>query len=84
METKQHITKQSLVNEEMKRRFKKIPETNENGNNFPKSVGHNKSHSKREVHSDAGLPWETRKISIKQTNLTAEETKKRRTNKTQS
>ena len=31
--------------------------------NVPKSMGHSKSNSKREVYSSTNLPWETRKTS---------------------
>ena len=44
---------------------------------------HGKSTSKREVQNDTSLPWETRKISNKQPNLTPKGTRTRRTNKTQ-
>ena len=46
-------------------------------------MGGSKSNSKREVHSDTGLPEETRKISNKQPNLPPKRIRKR-TNKTQS
>ena len=48
-----------------------------------KSMRHSKSSSKREVHSDTGLPQETKKISYKQTKLPPKRILKR-TNKTQS
>ena len=51
--------------------------------NDPKSMGCNKSSSKREVYSYTILPHETRKILNKQPNLTPKGTRKRRTNKTQ-
>ena len=47
-------------------------------------MGCNKSSSKREVHSNTGLPQETGKISNKQPNLPPKRIRKRRTNKTQS
>ena len=47
-------------------------------------MGFRKSTSKREYHSDKGLPQETRKISNKQPNLSPKRIGKRRTNKTQS
>ena len=40
-------------------------ETNENENNNPKPVGHYKSSAKRKVHSNTGIPQETRKKSNK-------------------
>ena len=51
--------------------------------NFPKSMGQNKSSSKREVYSDIGIPQETRKIS---NNLTCQlkELEKEKKNKAQS
>ena len=54
--------------------------------NDPKSVGCNKSSSKREVYSDSdtSLCQEIRKISNKQPNFTPKGTRKRRTKKTQS
>ena len=39
----------------------KLLETNENGNNNPKSMRHSKNSSKRKVYSDTGLPQETSK-----------------------
>ena len=42
-----------------------------------KSIGCSKSGIKREVHSNTGLPQETRKISNKYSNLTPKETRKR-------
>ena len=42
---------------------------------------HNKSNSKRQVHSDTGLPQETTKISNKNLNLHLNEIEKRRTSK---
>ena len=44
---------------------------------------YSKSHSKREVYSNTGLPQQTRKISNKQANSTPKGTGKRRTNKAQ-
>ena len=52
--------------------------------NIPKSVGGSKNSSKREVHSDKGLPQETRKISNKQSKLIPKGTRERWTNKAQS
>ena len=48
----------------------------------PKSIGHSKSSSKREVHININLPLETRNISGRKP--TAKATTERRTNKTQS
>ena len=49
----------------------------------PRSMGHRKSSSKREVYSNTSLFQETRKISNKQHNRTHKGARKR-TNKTQS
>ena len=48
------------VIEEMKRKIKKFPETNDN-ENMTKLIGCSKSSSKREVYSNTILPQETRK-----------------------
>ena len=48
--------------------------------NIVKTKGYRKSSSKREVHSNTGLPQETRKIPNKQSYFTPKETRKRRTN----
>ena len=53
-------------------------------NNFPKSMEHSRSSSKREIHSNTISPQERRKISNKQSNPTLKTTRGRRTNKTQS
>ena len=45
------------------------------------SVGYNKSSSKREVHSNTGLPQEIIKISNKQPNISPKKIGKRETNK---
>ena len=48
------------VHEQIKEEIKKYLETNENKHNFPKSMGHSKSSSKKE---DTSQPEKTRKIS---------------------
>ena len=48
----------------------------------PKSMGCNKSSSKREVYSNTILPQETRNSSNKQPNLTPKSIRERRTKKT--
>ena len=70
------LLKNQWVNGEVGKYLK----TNENGNNFPNSIGCSKISSQREVYSNTGLPQETRKSQIN--NLTYH--LKRRTNKTQS
>ena len=45
--------------------------------NNPKSVGYSESSSKGEIHSNTGLPQETRKISNKQSNIIFKGTRKR-------
>ena len=47
-------------------------------------MGCSKSSSKREEHSDTGLPQENRNIANKQPNFTPKETRKRRKNKRES
>ena len=49
--------------------------------NIPKSMGCSKSSSKREGHSNTGLPQDIRKILNKQSNFTPKGTRKRRKNK---
>ena len=52
------------ITEEIKEGIKKYLETSRNEkNDDPKSMGHSKGSSKREVYSDTSLPQETRKIS---------------------
>ena len=58
------------VNNEIKKEIKKYLETNENERNNPKPMGHSESSHRREVHSIAGLPKGSRKISNKQPNTT--------------
>ena len=48
----------------------------------PKPMGCSKSSFKREVYSYTRVPQETRKIPNKQSNLTSNGTRERRTNKT--
>ena len=59
METKQHTTEQSMGKQRNKRDQEYLETWN---HNFPKSMRHSKSSSKKEVHSDIDLPQETRKI----------------------
>ena len=51
---------------------------------FPKCMRTSQWSSKREAHSNTGVPQETRKISNKQPNLQPKIIRKRRTNKTRS
>ena len=54
------------ITEEIKKEIKVCIETNENEkHNNPKPVGHYKSSAKRKVHSNTGIPQETRKKSNK-------------------
>ena len=58
METKQHATKKNQwVTDAIKEEIEKYLETTSQ-----MSMGGSKSSSKREVHSDTGLPQEIRKI----------------------
>ena len=52
------------ITEEIKKEIKICIETNENENN-QKPVGYYKSHAKGKVHSNTGIPQETRKKSNK-------------------
>ena len=64
METKQHATKEQMGQRSNQRGNQKISLNNQNWKqNTPKSMGCSKSSSKKELHSDKGLPQETRKIS---------------------
>ena len=63
METKQHATKKPNVST-MKSKNQKIPRDKQQWkHNLTQSMGCSKSSFKREVHSNTGLPQETRKIS---------------------
>ena len=53
------------ITEEIKKEIKICIEMNENENNNPKPVGHGKSSPKGKVHSNTGIPQETRKKSNK-------------------
>ena len=53
----------------LKRHQKNLKNKKTKKHNLTKSMGCNKSISKGEVHSDTGLPQETRKVSNKQPNL---------------
>ena len=50
----------------------------------PKSIGYSKGSSKRNVYRHKNLPQDRRKISNKQSKLTSNRARKRKTNKTQS
>ena len=50
----------------------------------PKPVGHYKSSAKRKVHSNTGIPQETRKKSNKYPNSTPKATRKERNGEPQS
>ena len=53
------------ITEEIEKEIKICIEMNENGNNNAKPVGHCKSSAKEKVHSNTGIPQETRKKSNK-------------------
>ena len=64
MEAKQYATKQPTDHWRNQRENLKIPRDKWQWNHDdPKPMGHNKSHSKREVYSNTSLPQETKKIS---------------------
>ena len=85
MEAKQYVTEKPRDHWRNQRGNKKIPRDKwQWKHNTPKPMGCSKSSSKREVYSYTRLPQETRKISNKQSNLTPEGTRERRTSKTQS
>ena len=84
IETKQHGTKKPMGQGWNQRGNQKIPLHKwQWKHNLTKSMGCNKSSSKREVHSDTGLPQEIRKMLNKKPNLPSKRTRKRRI-KTQS
>ena len=64
------------VNEEIIGHTKRYLKTKEN-KNTPKSVKCSKSRTKKEVYGNTGLPQETRKISNKQSKLTAKAARER-------
>ena len=65
------------ITEEIKKEIKICIETNENENTATqKPMGHCKSSAKGKVHSNTGIPQETRKKSNKQPNSTPKATRK--------
>ena len=72
------------INDQIKTEIKQYMETNDNNNSTPKSVGHSQGHAKRKVYCNTSLPQERRTIPNKQSKLTINETRKRRTNEAQS
>ena len=71
------------ITEEIKEEIRKYLETKRKWkHDDPKPTGCSKSSSKREVYSNTILPYGTRKISNKQSNLTPKGTRER-TNKNQ-
>ena len=69
--------KKQWVSDEIRGNLK-IPQDKQWKHNLTKSTGCSKSSSKREVHSNTGLPQETRKISNKQSNPTPNATRERK------
>ena len=64
MEAKNMLLNNQWITEEIKVEIKKIPGDNWKWkHNDPKSMGHSKSSSKKEVNSDTSLPKETRRVS---------------------
>ena len=63
---------------EIKEEIKKYIETKENKYDIPKFMGQSKSSSKREVHSNTGLPQKIRRISNKQSNFTPKGNRKKK------
>ena len=64
MEAEQHAARYPKITEEIKKEIKICIATNENENN-PKPVGHCKNSAKVKIHSNTGIPQETRKKSNK-------------------
>ena len=74
------LLKTQWVNDKIKEEIIKYLETNINkSTTVQKSMRCSKSSSKRETHSDIGLPQETRKISNKQPNIPPKRIRKRKT-----
>ena len=85
MEAKQYATKQPIDHWRNQRGNLKIPGDKWKWKrNNPKYMRHSKSSFKREFYSDISLPYETRKISNKEPNLTPKGSRKIRSNKPQS
>ena len=62
MEPEQRAAEYQQITEEIKKEIKICIETNENENTTtPKPMGHFKSSPKGKVHSNTGIPKETRK-----------------------
>ena len=72
------LLKNQWVNDEINEEIRKYLKTNENGNNFPKSMECSKSSFKREVYKNTGLSQEIRKISNKQPQLPYKGIRKRK------
>ena len=84
MEAKIYATEKPTDHWRNQRGDKKIPKGKwKQKHNDLKPLGCSKNSSKREVYSDTSLPQETRKISNKQPNLKAKQTRER-TNKPKS
>ena len=75
METKPHANKKPMGQLEIKEEIQKYLEKNDK-DKLTKSMRCSKSNFKREVHSNTGLPQNTRKISNKQPNLTPKRIRK--------
>ena len=66
MEAEQHTLNNQQITAEIKKEIKICIEMNENENTTTqKPVGHYKNSAKRKVHSNIGIPQETRKNSNK-------------------
>ena len=73
------------VNNEIKEKIKRYLKTNENENTTIQNLWHTaKAVLRGKIHSNTGLPQETRKLSNKQSNLTPKGTRKRTTSTAQS
>ena len=69
------LNKQWII-KEIKEEIEKYPDTNENGNNDPKSMAHSKSNSKRQVYSNTSYFRKQEKSQIKSLTLNLKESEK--------
>ena len=61
MEAEQHAAEKQQITEEIKKEIKICIETNENENTTTQNLWDTKSSAKGKVHSNTGIPQETRK-----------------------
>ena len=83
MEAKHMLLNNQQIIEEIKKEIKICIETNENENTTTQNLWDTKSSAKGKVHSNTGIPQETRKKSNKKSNSTPIATRKGRSEEPQ-